>query len=209
MHALSLQLSDGSFKRMDQLVIGDAVLSADAGTGALTFQPVYFFGHRLSATASQFVSLTTSSGGRLRLTPDHHIPLCTSGPCNKWQEFTPAPARAVRIGHSVLLKQGEGRVVMLPLLPTWMPTLNMILAGASQVHRLQLHIIAPDRHVMPHHRQRHRKCTGDERQAQHRGWPLQPLHLWWLHCGGWRRRLRYLVHICTSLLALPYLACLL
>ena len=73
-----LQVAGGHTKRMDQLAIGDSVLAVDAGTGALSYQPVYFFGHRLRSNASRFVSLRTSSGGHLRLTSGHHMPLCTT-----------------------------------------------------------------------------------------------------------------------------------
>lgn len=168
-----MQLSDGRTKRMDQLAIGDAVLAADASTGALTFQPVYFFGHRLSGAASRFVSLTTSSGRRLRLTSDHHLPLCTSGACNNWQEFAAAPASAVRTGHSVLLKQGEGQ-------PCRTRALRAESAcSASWPSLLWQQLPQPHLHCIC--RQRHRGCTGDARRAHCRGWPLQPLHHRGLH----------------------------
>lgn len=155
-----LQVAGGHTKRMDQLSIGDRVLTADPLTGgqtntagscrklpprhlcprqpphrmqgrtlahpsarpscshlcsphpncagSLSYQPVYFFGHRLPNTPFPFMKLSTSAGPDLRLTADHHLPVCSATMCEPGSGFANVPARSVRAGDSVLLVQGMG-----------------------------------------------------------------------------------------------------
>ena len=47
--------------------------------GHLFYRPVYFFGHRDSSSVAKYISLETSAGLILQLSPTHFIPTCTSG----------------------------------------------------------------------------------------------------------------------------------
>ncbi|KAK6044588.1 hypothetical protein COOONC_17907 [Cooperia oncophora] len=57
-------------KRMDQLKIGDLVLTAEVNS--TVFTPVVSFLHRLPDTVASFIKLQTDDG-ELKLTPQHFI----------------------------------------------------------------------------------------------------------------------------------------
>lgn len=64
----TVQLVDGSSKRMDALAVGDKVLST-----AGVHSDVYMFSHKLSAVRAEFVSIATQGGRSLMLTPNHYL----------------------------------------------------------------------------------------------------------------------------------------
>ena len=66
---------------MSDLRIGDRVLAATR-SGALQYQDVYMFGHADASKAAPYIHLATASGRTLRLTPDHYVPVGTSGEAN-------------------------------------------------------------------------------------------------------------------------------
>lgn len=59
-------------KRMDQLRIGDRVLSVRPD-GTAFYDSIYMFGHKDSNSLGRFVRLETSKGTVLRLTADHYV----------------------------------------------------------------------------------------------------------------------------------------
>jgi len=64
----TVQLQSGSTKRMDELAVGDKVL-----TKAGSFSDVYMFSHKISATRSEFVRISTEGGRTISLTPNHYL----------------------------------------------------------------------------------------------------------------------------------------
>jgi hypothetical protein len=63
----TVQLKDGSIKMMQDLQIGDHVL-----TDANTYSEVYMFSHRDADSVASFVNVTTTKG-ELLLTPNHYL----------------------------------------------------------------------------------------------------------------------------------------
>lgn len=75
----SVQVLGRGSVSMAQLGYGDRVLSVDRASGRQVFREVFLFGHREPAGVQRYVSIHTASGHRLRLSPQHYIPVCTSG----------------------------------------------------------------------------------------------------------------------------------
>uniref|UniRef100_A0A7S0T5B9 Hint domain-containing protein n=1 Tax=Erythrolobus madagascarensis TaxID=708628 RepID=A0A7S0T5B9_9RHOD len=65
----TVELSDGEFKRMDELDVGDVVRVSPTD-----FSPVYFWGHKdADSTSSHFVELELESGRTLTLSNNHMV----------------------------------------------------------------------------------------------------------------------------------------
>lgn len=87
---------DGSAARVDELLMGDRILAADAN-GQMSFDEVSLFSLARSDVQAQFVRLTTEAGSSLALTPDHHLPVGTAC-CSQLKQ-----AKDVRKGDKVWL----------------------------------------------------------------------------------------------------------
>lgn len=66
--AATVELEDGSVKRMDAVAIGDRVK-----IGTDTYSDVFMFTHKMSDSVNVFVELNLASGDVLRLTPGHYM----------------------------------------------------------------------------------------------------------------------------------------
>lgn len=66
--AATVEMEDGSVKRMDALAIGDRVK-----VGTDVYSDVFMFTHKLADSVNAFVQLHLASGDVLRLTPGHYI----------------------------------------------------------------------------------------------------------------------------------------
>jgi hypothetical protein len=118
--AATVSLPDGSSKAMSDLQVGDAVLSVGTA-GALSYQPVYFFGHRKADGAHPFFRLATKYR-TLLLSGDHFLLACrASSDCSKVEAFVEVPAKTVRKEDSVLvLAPGAATpVVVVSIEPTF------------------------------------------------------------------------------------------
>lgn len=92
-------LEDGSVKRMDELAIGDRVLTLDPATGKPAFSDIYMFGHQDASTRAPYVHVGTESGTELRLTADHYV--AVAGPDGSWAGRVTLPGGQVTTNHSV------------------------------------------------------------------------------------------------------------
>ncbi|KAK9802866.1 hypothetical protein WJX72_001976 [[Myrmecia] bisecta] len=104
--SLTVQLRSGAVKRMEELEVGDAVLTADLH-GRRSFSEVYFFGHKDKAAHSQQVRLTTNMTLGLTASAKHFVPVCRAPGC------TPASATTVykqdvKVGDIVWLAAKAG-----------------------------------------------------------------------------------------------------
>eukprot|EP00883_Tetradesmus_obliquus_P008244 jgi/Sobl393_1/18949/SZX74250.1 len=73
--ALSAGVTGGiGTKRMDQLMLGDSLMTMHALNGSATASPVYLFGHKDAATYGSFVQLQLQSGQTVQLTRAHFLP---------------------------------------------------------------------------------------------------------------------------------------
>jgi len=64
----TVQLEDGSAKRMDALSVGDKVLAKPG-----EFSDVFMFSHKLSAVRAEFVRISTAGGRTVTLTGNHYL----------------------------------------------------------------------------------------------------------------------------------------
>lgn len=87
-----VMLASGQSIPLAKLRIGDHVLAGLDSTGNLLFSEVYMFGHRDAHTTSKFVELSMASGARLRLTPDHHLPVSDTGEDGMSRPTHPSPS---------------------------------------------------------------------------------------------------------------------
>lgn len=72
-------LSGGERVRMDQLSLGDEVMTIDENTGARSFAPVYLFGHKDPASEAIAILLTVANGREIKATSGHYIPAAPRG----------------------------------------------------------------------------------------------------------------------------------
>jgi len=87
----TVRVSDGSYKAMSQLSVGDSVEVAHG-----TYSTVFMFTHQLSAAKATFVELSTASGNKIRLTPSHMLPVNAKY----------SPAGSAKIGDTLTLDCG-------------------------------------------------------------------------------------------------------
>lgn len=88
----TVQLENGSIKKMSDLVVGDRV-----SVGKNQFSEVFMFTHKLSSVQYDFVQLETASGNALRLTDGHFLPI--NG------EYL--PAKHASVGDELILADGS------------------------------------------------------------------------------------------------------
>lgn len=74
-----VHLPDGVVKRMDELAIGDKVLTR-AASGAVTYSDVYLFGHQDQFSYTEFVALQLAVN-KLYLSHGHFIPTASGASC--------------------------------------------------------------------------------------------------------------------------------
>ena len=73
----------------------------------MVYQPIYFFGHQSPLPENAFVTIHTTTT-TVRMTQDHHIPVCTTSDCNDQASFNNVPAGTVRSGQVVRLGTSAG-----------------------------------------------------------------------------------------------------
>ena len=67
----TVMMDDHSFRRMDQLKVGDRIAVVDPATGATAFDDVYALGHANHEAKAMFVRIVAATGDVINLTPDH------------------------------------------------------------------------------------------------------------------------------------------
>lgn len=92
----TVQLADGSRKRMDAVRRGDLVMTAQG-----QFSEVYFFSHEMADASSEFVQVSTATGSVLQLTAEHHM----------YINGKIAPARTAKVGDNVTDARGDSVAV--------------------------------------------------------------------------------------------------
>ena len=108
----SLQMEDGSVKKMPDISLGDRVLAAD-NKGKTSFSTVIALPHEKNNIASKFTHITTESGADIKLTPDHLIP---SGDCRiPVVDFSVVKAVDVEVGSCVSTINGKDRVATIEM----------------------------------------------------------------------------------------------
>ncbi|KAF6255749.1 hint module-domain-containing protein [Scenedesmus sp. NREL 46B-D3] len=75
-----VHLPDGMVKRMDELAIGDKVLTR-ATSGAVTYSDVYLLGHQDQFSYTEFVALQLAAN-KLYLSHGHFIPTASGASCS-------------------------------------------------------------------------------------------------------------------------------
>uniref|UniRef100_A0A914XBJ5 Uncharacterized protein n=1 Tax=Plectus sambesii TaxID=2011161 RepID=A0A914XBJ5_9BILA len=90
--------TESGMKRMDQLVVGDHVLSADKEMAC--FSPVTMFIHRVPSQVAEFYEIETADGARIKLTAKHFIYVtdCDGKSTWRYRVF----AEDVRLGECLL-----------------------------------------------------------------------------------------------------------
>lgn len=91
----TVELEDGSIKRMDEIELGDRVK-----VGANEFSPVFMFTHKTRAVDYSFVHLTIASGASLSLTKGHYL----------YVNGQLAAAKTVLVGDSLKTESGSSTV---------------------------------------------------------------------------------------------------
>eukprot|EP00180_Rhodochaete_pulchella_P003379 Plantae.Rhodophyta-Rhodochaete_pulchella.ctg5706.p1 GENE.Plantae.Rhodophyta-Rhodochaete_pulchella.ctg5706~~Plantae.Rhodophyta-Rhodochaete_pulchella.ctg5706.p1 ORF type:complete len:445 (-),score=37.36 Plantae.Rhodophyta-Rhodochaete_pulchella.ctg5706:315-1649(-) len=71
----TVQTETGMVKRMDELAVGDRVISSPAGGSS----EIYIFGHRQRYATHRFVEIRSTKGESVRLSPKHYIYVVQSG----------------------------------------------------------------------------------------------------------------------------------
>jgi len=94
----TVQLENGSTKRMDALTVGDKVLAS----GPSHFSDVYMFSHKLSAVRAEFVRISTAGGRTVMLTGNHYL----------YVNGKLAVAGVVKTGDEVMTAAGEADKVV-------------------------------------------------------------------------------------------------
>lgn len=97
---------------MSALAIGDRVLAASAGSGALEYQDIYMFGHADAEAGGDYVSVATAGGRVLRLSPDHYLPVCAAA--EGWHAHRTILAGRVAAGMQVWVASHEAPGSMRP-----------------------------------------------------------------------------------------------
>lgn len=64
----TVELKDGTTKRMDELSVGDVVR-----TGATSFSKIFMFTHKDSSISGNFLTIETASGSALTVTKNHYV----------------------------------------------------------------------------------------------------------------------------------------
>lgn len=91
----TVELEDGSVKRMDQVMLGDRVK-----VGAGEFSPVFMFTHKNADVKYSFVRMTTENGKMLSLTKGHYL----------YVNGELVAAKTIRVGDSVMTEDGISNV---------------------------------------------------------------------------------------------------
>ena len=115
-------LSDGSQRRMEDVRVGDLVLTAGPGGLApqqqqLAYRPVYLLAHAEQHATSLFVHLIANATGAnalsLRLSQQHYIPVQGAGAADSSSAaaWSYKYARDVAVGDTVRVLDGQGEGV--------------------------------------------------------------------------------------------------
>jgi hypothetical protein len=101
----TVSLSNGKTVSMEELQTGDEVLTIDQATGKTAFSPVYMWGHRDAEAVSEFYEVSTESGAKLVLSPEHYMYVAEAG-CNG------ATLSGATTLSAALVKVGQGAWIM-------------------------------------------------------------------------------------------------
>ncbi|PXF43792.1 Desert hedgehog protein B [Gracilariopsis chorda] len=99
--AATVTLEDGSAKRMDALHVGDSVLVSTNEQGGPVYSHIFMFSHQDRSTISSFVSIETSHGQTLQVSPGHFV----------YIDGRLSPAREVRVGDVLTSHVGREQVI--------------------------------------------------------------------------------------------------
>ena len=93
---------------MEDLKIGDKVLTVDPSTGVTAFSDIYFFGHRDAETVASFYSITTESGKTIQLSSEHYMYVSENGCNDSIVNATTLTPTLIELGMGAWTKTSEG-----------------------------------------------------------------------------------------------------
>jgi len=93
----TVELSNGTVIRMDEIQVGDKVLV----NAEKEYSDVFMFTHRLSAVNAEFVSLQTENGNNIMLTKNHYL----------YVNGKMAVSGIVKVGDKLQTKDGKSTAV--------------------------------------------------------------------------------------------------
>lgn len=97
----SVTLEDGSTRRMDSLEVGDSVLVSSNERGGAVYSRIFMFSHQDRYAISSFVSIVTSHGQTLLVSPGHFV----------YIDGRLSPAREVRRGDVLTFDEQRERLI--------------------------------------------------------------------------------------------------
>jgi hypothetical protein len=103
----TVSLSNGKTVTMEEVQTGDEVLTIDHTTGKTAFSTVYLWGHRDAESVSDFYEVSTESGAKLVLSPEHYMYVAEGGCDAALSTATTLSPNLVKVGQGAwTLKDG-------------------------------------------------------------------------------------------------------
>jgi len=100
-------------KQMNELEIGDLVLSVHPTTSITTFSPIYVFPHAEPAGLYAFKRIRTLANYTLTVSADHYIYISDSRSPNTWIRRLAVTASTVKVGDGVWVVSSPGEPMRL------------------------------------------------------------------------------------------------
>ena len=101
-------LESGETKSLNQVKLGDRVLTMNAKSGKLMFSDIVFVPHGPNMESNTFVKVTTISGRDLKMTMNHVLPI---GSCDTKQSLSYHSASEIVVGDCVETVRGREPIV--------------------------------------------------------------------------------------------------
>jgi len=101
-----IHLEGNVTKQIKDAEIGDKILSYSMHQNKFVYSPIVAIPHETNNTITQFVEIETSNGNKLKLTPDHFIPIMKSTDV----AFGLISAKEVCVGDTVITVNGRETV---------------------------------------------------------------------------------------------------
>lgn len=98
----------GKKTQMNEVKVGDKVLTADTSTGKLSYSDIYAFGHRDSEIVANYYTVTTASGKSLQLSPEHYMYVSENGCNDSITSSTTLSPNFIKVGMGAWINTSEG-----------------------------------------------------------------------------------------------------
>jgi hypothetical protein len=102
----TIYLEGNITKQMKNAAIGDKILSYSMRENKFVYSPIVAIPHDTNNIISKFVQIQTSSGNKLKLTPDHFIPIMKSTDIS----FNLITAKDISLGDTIITVDGKETV---------------------------------------------------------------------------------------------------